>query len=198
MITDALYEVPFLWIEVLFFPGTFRRQKGSVKRARLAVFSVVMASFVSAIFDILWYTVMSVQTKLGLILNLILYIGKNIVILVCLWLVLSLFLNFFAKFVGGGGKLKRLTFTMAFVCSAFQIALSFLFLLTAFTEREGALMSINFVFFLWLGLITTQAVEVEYRLRKIQAFISVLLSLGLIWFFYFLLFDITYLSPFLP
>jgi hypothetical protein len=195
---DALYEIPILWIEVLFFPGTFRRQKGGIRNPRLAISSVVIASVISAILDAIWYSIMSVQTRFDIIVNFVLYIGKNMVTLVCLWLVFALFINMFAKFLGGRGNMRTLTFTLSFVCSAFQIALSVLFLMTAFTTREGAILLSNFVFFVWLGIITSQAIEIQYKLKKIQAVIAVLLSLAVIWFFYFLLFDIIYLSPWLP
>jgi hypothetical protein len=167
---QVIYEVPILWIEVLFFPGTFRRQRGGILKSKVAMLSIVMASFVAAIFDTIWYSLMSVQTRFDVLLSFVLYVGKNIVTVICLWLVVSLFLN----------------------------ALSVLFLLTAFTTREGAIIFTNLIFFFWLGLITTQAIEIQYRLRRISALISVFLSFALIWFFYFLLFDIIYLSPWLP
>jgi hypothetical protein len=198
MDVKTAYEIPVIWIETLFFPGVFRRHAGTGKRSRLPVLSVLLASIIAAVIDTVWYYAVSIQTRLEVLMSFMLYMGKNLLILVSVWLVISLFLNMFAKMAGGRGKLRDLMYAIAFVCSGMKIALSVLFLLTAFTGREGAVLFINLLFLSWFTFVTTEAVEVRYKMRRFPALLVTLASVALIWFSYFVLFDITYLTPWLP
>ena len=198
MDVKTAYEIPVIWIETLFFPGVFRRHGAAGKWSRLPVISVLLASFVAAALDTFWYYSVSIQTRMEVLMSFLLYMGKNLLILVSLWLVISLFLNMFAKMAGGRGKLRDLMYTIAFVCSGMKIALSFLFVLTAFTGREEAVLFVNLLFLSWFTFVTTEAVEVRYNMRRFPALLVTLASVALVWFSYFVLFDITYLTPWLP